>query len=310
MPIKLSGPLTLSDIAAEFGGTKPHDLSDYYRGGGLVPNKNVNSAVPIAGSNLPISYSQFYGTTKIITLSYTAYGGGGAGGSGFENNGSGARGGTGRTTGIMLKTTYDILKAASVTGVPAGVITATNFLLTTAGTRASADGAQGGRSGHFTSANATAGAASDFGDGGAAGPRNTAGGQPAWGNWGSGGGGGGGDQGRGNNYFIIFSEGGGDEWGAAGEGGSAASSSTGSIDLDVEVDYVVRLGAGGYPAVSVGNHDGGYGNPGYLSFIVDTVPGQTYTFAPVGTGTNAERYKEHYKGFRLNRAGVPEFFDV
>ena len=38
MALPSSGVLTLNDIQTEFGGTNPIDLSDYYRGGGLVPD--------------------------------------------------------------------------------------------------------------------------------------------------------------------------------------------------------------------------------------------------------------------------------
>ena len=93
MPIKLQGSLTISDIVAEFGGTAPYDISDYYRGGGIVPNKNVNSNIPLAGSDQPIKFSQFYGASKIIEMTYSLWGGGGAGGqSGGISNGIGGAG--------------------------------------------------------------------------------------------------------------------------------------------------------------------------------------------------------------------------
>jgi len=45
--IPSSGPISLSDFAAEFGGTVPHSLSEYYRDGGNVPSNNTN--VPTSG---------------------------------------------------------------------------------------------------------------------------------------------------------------------------------------------------------------------------------------------------------------------
>lgn len=311
MPIKLTGPINFTDIRNEFGpvGVDSMSLDDYRRGGNFVPNKNINSNIPLAGTSDPISLEDFYGATRVIELTFKAYGGGGAGGSGFENNGTGAGGGSGQSTGIMLKSKFDALKSANGGVMPRSISTF-DFLPVLAGGYAKKVGAPGGRSGIFTTANATAGAASDFGAGGAAGPRNAAGSSPAWGNWAAGGGGGGGDQGNGDTYFIIFNRGGADEWGAAGEGGNDSAPNTGVIDMDIDVDYVVRLGAGGYPAVSVGQHDGGYGNPGYLSFTIDTAAGQTYVVEPVGTGTNADRNKEHYKGFRIRMNGTPEFFNV
>lgn len=296
MAIKTSGPINYTDIVNEFGGTNPIDLSDYYRGGNRVPNKNANSKVPTSGA---ISLGDFYGATKIITLTYKAYGGGGAGGSGFENNSSvTSSAGRGGNTGILTRTAFDALS-----GNPPSNISASSFNITPAAT-----GGGGGRNNLFTNANATAGEASDFGAGGAAGPRNAAGGSPAWGNWGAAGGGGGGDQGNGDDYFIIFNRGGGDEWGKAGAGGSAADPITGSVDLDVEIDYVVAIGRGGTPATSVGQHDGGYGNPGYLEFTLDTVPNKTFPF--FSTSTSKVRNEPQYFGFRILRSGALQTFNV
>jgi len=38
MPLPLSGTISLSSIALEFGGTAPHSISEYYRGGAFVAN--------------------------------------------------------------------------------------------------------------------------------------------------------------------------------------------------------------------------------------------------------------------------------
>lgn len=65
MAIKSSGPLGLyADIANEFGGERPHSLSEYYRNGLLVPNSSVNNNVPTTG---PISFSNFYNATRFFT---------------------------------------------------------------------------------------------------------------------------------------------------------------------------------------------------------------------------------------------------
>jgi len=62
MPVTSSGLIRLSgDIVAEFGGTAPHALSEYYRDAGLVTSGNTT--VPTSGS---ISFSDFYGTTAIV----------------------------------------------------------------------------------------------------------------------------------------------------------------------------------------------------------------------------------------------------
>jgi hypothetical protein len=66
MALPASGPLSLSQIQGEFGGSNPISLSEYYRGGGLVTNNNTS--VPTSGT---IRISNFYGTVKqfLFTIS-------------------------------------------------------------------------------------------------------------------------------------------------------------------------------------------------------------------------------------------------
>ena len=71
MALPSSGVLTLNDIQTEFGGTNPIDLSDYYRGGGLVPDSGPNAAIPTSGA---ISVSDFYGSANLIPLDLTVQG--------------------------------------------------------------------------------------------------------------------------------------------------------------------------------------------------------------------------------------------
>ena len=52
MALPSSGVLTLNDIQTEFGGTNPIDLSDYYRGGGLVPDTARMQVYPPLGLSL------------------------------------------------------------------------------------------------------------------------------------------------------------------------------------------------------------------------------------------------------------------
>lgn len=70
MALQSSGPISLNDIAGEFGGSKPHALSEYY---------GVAGGVPSSGT---INFSDFYGTSNIVTLQVLIVGGGGAGGLG------------------------------------------------------------------------------------------------------------------------------------------------------------------------------------------------------------------------------------
>lgn len=66
MPIPGPGvAISINTIVGEFGGTAPHSLSEYYRGGGLVPNTPTNSAIPTSGD---ISLGNFYGATSRIAV--------------------------------------------------------------------------------------------------------------------------------------------------------------------------------------------------------------------------------------------------
>ena len=66
MPIPGPGTaISMTTIATEFGGTVPHSLSEYYRGGGLVPNAPVNAAIPTSGQ---IAMGNFYGSTNRIPI--------------------------------------------------------------------------------------------------------------------------------------------------------------------------------------------------------------------------------------------------
>lgn len=60
MALPSSGPISLLDIVAEFGGTAPHSLSEYY---GAAPG------VPTSG---PISLSDFYGKANEFTLTISS----------------------------------------------------------------------------------------------------------------------------------------------------------------------------------------------------------------------------------------------
>lgn len=53
--------ISINTIVGEFGGTVPHSISEYYRGGGLVPNTPGNASVPTSGA---IALGNFYGTAN------------------------------------------------------------------------------------------------------------------------------------------------------------------------------------------------------------------------------------------------------
>ena len=64
MAVKSSGSLSFNtDIVGEFGGSTPHSLSEYYRGGANVPSGVTD--VPASGE---IQFSDFYGTSNAFLL--------------------------------------------------------------------------------------------------------------------------------------------------------------------------------------------------------------------------------------------------
>jgi len=73
MPIPISGPISLTDIQAEFGGSNPASLSEYYKGGAYVLTTDYAPNVPTSGK---ISLNDFYGARKttVTTLTFTSAG--------------------------------------------------------------------------------------------------------------------------------------------------------------------------------------------------------------------------------------------
>jgi hypothetical protein len=64
MAIPSSGPLSMTTIQTEFGGSNPIGLNEYYAGGGLVPagTSGTYGAVPSSG---PLGIQNFYGTSNV-----------------------------------------------------------------------------------------------------------------------------------------------------------------------------------------------------------------------------------------------------
>jgi len=56
--LQSSGAISIQDLKTEFGDTGSSSLSEFYRGGSLVPNTGTNAAVPTSGE---ISLTDFYG---------------------------------------------------------------------------------------------------------------------------------------------------------------------------------------------------------------------------------------------------------
>ena len=128
MTIKSSGTLNTTEIAAEWGGSQPNALSEYYAGGSLVyAGAEDGSGNDIPSSGNPIKFSDFYDTTKFQSTSassatgtvavpsaanaiyiISAHGAGGGGVKGFEydqaggESAGGGGGGGAHAAGIYL----------------------------------------------------------------------------------------------------------------------------------------------------------------------------------------------------------------
>lgn len=68
MALPASGTLALTDIATEFGDSAPHAMSEFYRGGGKVPDSAGNSAVPASGA---INVGGFYNAANRAAIALT-----------------------------------------------------------------------------------------------------------------------------------------------------------------------------------------------------------------------------------------------
>ena len=71
MAIPSSGAISMTTLSGEFGGAAPYSISQFYRGGGRVPNASVNNSIPTSGS---ISFSNFYGATNRVAINVTISG--------------------------------------------------------------------------------------------------------------------------------------------------------------------------------------------------------------------------------------------
>lgn len=68
MALPSSGTLSISDIATEFNDTAPNSMSEFYRGGGKVPDSAGNSAVPTSGE---IGIGDFYNAANRAAVPLT-----------------------------------------------------------------------------------------------------------------------------------------------------------------------------------------------------------------------------------------------
>ena len=61
MTIVSSGAISINSLVGEYGGSAPHAMNEYYRGGGLVANHSNNGNVPTSGV---IQLDDFYGANN------------------------------------------------------------------------------------------------------------------------------------------------------------------------------------------------------------------------------------------------------
>lgn len=60
MTIVSSGTISINSLVGEYGGSAPHSMNEYYRGGSLVPNHGNTTNIPTSGT---IQLDDFYGTS-------------------------------------------------------------------------------------------------------------------------------------------------------------------------------------------------------------------------------------------------------
>ena len=162
MAVAVSGALSLSNIAAEFGGTAELPLSAFYRGAGRVPAAGApNLRIPKNGT---ISFSEFRGGARTALVGYETIGGGGGGGHGVGDGTASGRAGSGGATAITSPDTQVAAAAGGLGGL----------------------NGQAPRSGNN-------GEGTAYGPGGTGGNVNAAGSSAPISSYGAGGGGGGGD---------------------------------------------------------------------------------------------------------------------
>ena len=110
MAVTSSAPISITNLVTEFGGSAPHSLTEYYRGGSLVPNTTTNASVPTSGA---ISLTNFFGSSSVTAWSTTMTVGGITGKINESGYGAvGANQNVAPTYGGLSDTTIDFLGGA------------------------------------------------------------------------------------------------------------------------------------------------------------------------------------------------------
>lgn len=299
MTIKSSGSsLAISEIAAEFGGSTPHSMSEYYRGGSNVPSASSTSGIASSGA---ITMSSFYGTSNRIGITLTISGD--TSNYNIYNN----RGGT-YVAGLSDVTLVNNATISSTSTGTAALDTGTGW---TSGDVITIDnnstivgdggdggagggnsaGAAGGAAGHAinmqfdTTIDNTGGTLSGGGGGGGGGTVGSTsvagkgttittkhGGGGGGGGFGGGAGGAGGTPTNGNNNYN----------GNAGSAGSVSAAGAGGSAISDG-----NAGGAGGSAGAAGTQGGGSGGAGGAAGKAVNLNGNTVTFTATGTRNGA-----------------------
>ena len=300
MTIKSSGSsLAISEIAAEFGGSTPHSMSEYYRGGSNVPSASSTSGIAASGA---ITMSSFYGTSNRIGITLTI--------SSDTNNYNiyNNRGGT-YAAGLSDVTLVNNATISSTSTGTAAVDTGTGWtsgdVITIdnnstivgdggdggAGSSNTGGGGDGGAAGHAvnlqfnTTIDNTGGTLSGGGGGGGGGlgTQTSAGkpGNPTTSVHGGGGGGGGFGGGAGGAGGTP-SSGDSNNNGNAGAAGSVSAAGAGGAAITSG-----NAGGAGGAVATAGTQGGGTGGTGGAAGKAVNLNGNTVTFTATGTRNGA-----------------------
>lgn len=68
MPLQASGTIKLSEIATQFGGSGPHKMSEYNRGGSLVFDTSVNANIATSGNTNKLTNYYSTGNPRVTVL--------------------------------------------------------------------------------------------------------------------------------------------------------------------------------------------------------------------------------------------------
>ena len=118
MTIVSSGAISINSLVGEYGGSTPHSMSEYYKGGSLVLNHSNNANVPTSGT---IQLDDFYGQSNAQPFDATLAGTCGQtseSGKGFANTHTGIN--TGRLYVIGVNHTTGSWSDASFTNTSGG----------------------------------------------------------------------------------------------------------------------------------------------------------------------------------------------